>query len=140
MTWLQLFELLDRECKYFHKQLIGDKGKKIASARDPLNDERRREICKGVDLACEFFSDNFTTDRHWPVMEPIMVWGILERIEEAKSFAKFVSCPEIPRDHPALSKPMLLSDSEILRWILIDYWRKAGQWRWIYRIGIPYEN
>jgi hypothetical protein len=136
MTWLQLFELLDLECRQFHKKIMGDKGKRIVLAKDPVNDQRHREIKKGVDLACEYFSEN----QHWPIIEPIMVWGILERIEEAKAFAKFVSCPEIPRDVPALSKPMLLSDSEMLRWILIDYWRMAGQWRWIYRIGIPYEK
>lgn len=133
MNWLQLYELLDRERDRFRAGLLSDKGKKIILGDRSDLGERMGEIQRGVDLACGFFAEN----QKWPVIEPIMVLEILERVEEARSFAKFISCPEIPRDNPALDKQMLLSDPAMLDWILIEYWKKAGQWRRLYRIGTP---
>lgn len=141
MNWLQLFELLDRECKLWRKDILEKtRAKKIPLTDDPAEVQRQRKITKGVDLACEYYSKNFSEKRRWPIIEPVMVMEIYHRLQEAKAFAKFVSCPEIPREHPAQTAPMRLSDSEILRWILIDYWPIAGQWRQIYTIAIPYEE
>lgn len=140
MNWLQLFELLDKECKLWHEDILEDKGKKIPFLGEKEHSELQFKIQKGVDLACQYYSENFSNNRRWPIIEPEMVFGIFERLQEARAFARFISCPEIPRDFPELSKPMLISDTEMLDWILIGYWRQAGAWRWMYRIGKPYEE
>jgi hypothetical protein len=81
MNWLQLFELLDRECKLWRKDILENKGKKIPFTEDPAEVQRQLKIQKGVDLACEYYSENFSEKRRWPIIEPMMIWGIFERLQ-----------------------------------------------------------
>lgn len=119
MTWLELYELLNRE---YEQAFVALKGKiKNVPAFEDSNVEE-------VNFACECFSKT----GKWPRISRASAWQVHRRLRAARDFAKFVACPKNPRKHPAQNEPMRASDSEMLHWILIEYWWKAGAWREIY--------
>ena len=125
MTWMEVFELLDGEIRKTLSPLQG-KGKVFEDG--PANDPYENETEKGVDLACAYFAEN----RKWPHFKPVLARKVFRRIAIAREFARFVACPEHKEKHPANMPQLRDSDSEMLRWILIDYYWKAGFWRSIY--------
>jgi hypothetical protein len=82
---------------------------------------------KATDLACE----HFASTGQWPLMSQDATFAVFQRIATARDLADFVlyQFAKIPVD---VTAPVgAHSDSDLWRWVLIDYWQRAGRQRWL---------
>jgi hypothetical protein len=128
MTWTEFYRLFDDQYKQTHARLHDAIIKKIPIPHLKETKYPDRETLLAADTACEYFAEN----RKWPIMSESVAWECFGRFRAARDFCRFVSCPERPNVEFAESEAKKLksrySDSEIIRWILVDYWWHAGMW------------
>jgi hypothetical protein len=132
MTWTELYTLFDGQCKKAHAEILATLEKGI---KPPSLTERKEvdgETLRAADLACQYFAEN----RKWPIVEPAVGWQCFKRFHAARDIARFIACPDTSNAQLAESLAQKIenrySDSEMIRWILVDYWWHAGIWADIY--------
>ena len=128
MTWLQVFELLDREYEGAFAGMAG-RLEKIPRLPDDSTDAQLRALEGATTEACLAFAHT----QRWPRAQPLVAWNVLWRLEQARDFARFVACPELPQ--AATQQDDVLVAEQILRWLLVDYWQRAGLARRLYRLS-----
>jgi hypothetical protein len=134
MTWTELYTLFDGQCKRGHAKILATLEKGIKPPGLTLGKEVDGETLRAADLACQCYAE----DRKWPIMvEPAVRWECWKRLHAARDFSKFIACPDTPNAQLAESLAKKIknrySDSEMIRWILVDYWWHAGMWADLYQ-------
>ncbi|HEY5043687.1 MAG TPA: hypothetical protein VIK53_17070 [Verrucomicrobiae bacterium] len=132
MTWTELYKLFDAECKRAH-DTIGSAIKEGKKFRTYGTEGMTKEDFAAVALTCKYFAEN----RSWPIVKWEVKWECFRRIQAARDFCKFVCCPSRPNvkfaESVAKESRNLYSDSELIEWILVDYYLHAGMWADLYQ-------
>ena len=88
--------------------------------------EANRDLTPAVDAACRYFAEHLT----WPAMNKDVAWAVLPRLIGAEQFARFIARPSLPSSFEFPNFEEMRLRASLLEWLLVDYWHRAGVWRW----------